>query len=126
MSAMDREYWTKQLREAEAALEAAKKKSDVDAAAKRLRRAKAELRALEEEPPTPPRANRRSAPVGVIGSRDQESAAGAWNNNGRFGVILQIIYLAPNAARLMKRASAALVTFVGARSLIERGGWSCS
>jgi multidrug efflux pump subunit AcrA (membrane-fusion protein) len=43
----DREYWTKQLREAEAELDAATRRSDVDAAAKRLQRAKAELKALE-------------------------------------------------------------------------------
>ena len=37
---MDREYWTKQLREAEAELEAATKRTEVDAAAKKLQRAK--------------------------------------------------------------------------------------
>jgi hypothetical protein len=42
-----------QLREAEAELEAARKRSDVDAAAKKLQRAKAELNALESEPGKP-------------------------------------------------------------------------
>jgi beta-glucosidase-like glycosyl hydrolase len=48
MAAMDRTYWTKKLREAERELAAAKKRSDVNAAAQRLMRAKAELKALEE------------------------------------------------------------------------------
>jgi hypothetical protein len=43
-----REYWTKQLREAEAELEAATRRSDVNAAAKRLQLVKAELKRLEE------------------------------------------------------------------------------
>jgi hypothetical protein len=46
----DREYWTKQLREAERELEAATRRSDVDAAAKKLQRAKGELKRLEAEP----------------------------------------------------------------------------
>jgi hypothetical protein len=36
----DREYWTKQLREAERELEAATERSEVNAAAKKLQRAK--------------------------------------------------------------------------------------
>jgi hypothetical protein len=44
---MDREYWTKQLREAEQELDAATRRSDVDAAAKKLQRAKTALKALE-------------------------------------------------------------------------------
>jgi hypothetical protein len=44
----DREYWTKQLREAEAELEVATRRSDVNAAAKRLQLVKAELKRLEE------------------------------------------------------------------------------
>jgi hypothetical protein len=38
---MDRDYWTKQLREPERAFEAATWRSDIDAAAKELQRAKA-------------------------------------------------------------------------------------
>ena len=38
---MDRDYWTKQLREPEREFEAATGRSDVDAAAKELQRAKA-------------------------------------------------------------------------------------
>jgi hypothetical protein len=45
----DRLYWRKQLQEAEAELDAAKTLTEVKAAAKRLQRAKAELRALESE-----------------------------------------------------------------------------
>jgi hypothetical protein len=45
----DREYWTKQLREAERELDAATRRSDVNAAAKRLQRAKAQLKRLEAE-----------------------------------------------------------------------------
>jgi hypothetical protein len=41
----NREYWTKKLREAEAELEAARKPSEVRAAAKKLQRARLELRA---------------------------------------------------------------------------------
>jgi hypothetical protein len=43
------EYWRAQLREAEAELEAAKTLTSVKAAASRLQRAKAELKALEAE-----------------------------------------------------------------------------
>jgi hypothetical protein len=43
----DREYWTKRLKEAEAELEAATRRSDVNAAAKKLQLAKAELKRLE-------------------------------------------------------------------------------
>jgi hypothetical protein len=54
---VDRAYWTKKLREAE--LEAARTRTEVNAAAKKLQRAKAELKALKgvlEKPvkrPTP-------------------------------------------------------------------------
>jgi hypothetical protein len=44
------EYWRTKLREAEAELEAARKRSDVDAAAKKVMRAKTELRRLEGQP----------------------------------------------------------------------------
>jgi hypothetical protein len=47
MAAMDRGYWTKQLREAEQELDAATRRSDVDAAAKKLQLANAALKALE-------------------------------------------------------------------------------
>jgi hypothetical protein len=43
----DRAYWTKQLREAEAELAAAKRRYELNAAAKKLQRAKAELKRLE-------------------------------------------------------------------------------
>jgi hypothetical protein len=46
----DRAYWQKKLREAEAELEAATRRSDVNAAAKRLQRAKTELKRLESAP----------------------------------------------------------------------------
>jgi hypothetical protein len=45
----DREYWTKQLREAERELDAATRRSDVNAAAKRLQRAKGQLKRLDAE-----------------------------------------------------------------------------
>jgi hypothetical protein len=47
--ARDRDYWQKKLREAEAELEAARKRTEVDAAAARLQRAKAALKRLEAE-----------------------------------------------------------------------------
>jgi hypothetical protein len=47
MPAMDRDYWTKELREAEAELAAAKRRTELNAAAKRLQRAKTELKRLE-------------------------------------------------------------------------------
>jgi multidrug resistance efflux pump len=59
----DREYWTKQLREAERELEA--RRSDVDAAAKKLQRAKSELKALEVEPKRPKQSNRGSRSAGA-------------------------------------------------------------
>jgi hypothetical protein len=46
---MDRDYWTKELREAEAELAAAKGRTELNAAAKRLQRAKTELKRLEAE-----------------------------------------------------------------------------
>jgi hypothetical protein len=57
--AMDGAYWTKKMREAEAELDAARKLAQVKAAAKKLQRAKAELRQLEGEPSDPLRADRR-------------------------------------------------------------------
>jgi hypothetical protein len=42
---MDREYWAERLREAEAELDAAKTLTAVNAAAKKLQRAKGELKA---------------------------------------------------------------------------------
>jgi hypothetical protein len=44
-----RNYWTRELREAEAGLDAATRRSDVNAAASKLQRAKAELKRLEAE-----------------------------------------------------------------------------
>jgi hypothetical protein len=45
----DREYWTRQLREAEDELDAATRRSNVNAAAAKLQRARAALKALEAE-----------------------------------------------------------------------------
>jgi hypothetical protein len=61
----DRDYWTRKLREAEAELEAAKKRSDVNAAASKLQRAKAELKALEEAARSKRRSSRGKAPAGA-------------------------------------------------------------
>jgi hypothetical protein len=47
----DLAYWTKKLQEAERELEAATRRSDVNAAAKKLQRAKSELKALEADRP---------------------------------------------------------------------------
>jgi hypothetical protein len=52
---MDRDYWQKQLRDAEAELEAAKTLTAVNAAAKKLQRAKAELEALKVIPTEKPK-----------------------------------------------------------------------
>jgi hypothetical protein len=60
----DLKYWTTKLREAEAELEAATRRSDINAAAKRLQMAKAELRRLEAK-----EAKRSKRP-----SRDSRSA----------------------------------------------------
>ena len=51
---MDRDYWTKALREAERELAASTRRSDVDAAARRVQRAKAALKALETARPKRP------------------------------------------------------------------------
>jgi hypothetical protein len=48
-------YWTKELQETEAELEAAKMLTAVKAAAKKLQRAKAELKALEDVPTERPK-----------------------------------------------------------------------
>jgi hypothetical protein len=66
---MDRcEYWTKELREAEAELEAATRRSDVNAAASKLQRARAELKRLEAEAAERPK--RRSS----RGSRSEDAS----------------------------------------------------
>jgi hypothetical protein len=52
---MDRDYWTKALREAERELEDATTRSAVNAAAKKLMQAKAELKALEDMPAERPK-----------------------------------------------------------------------
>jgi hypothetical protein len=62
---MNREYWTEdywaeKLREAEAELDAATTLTAVKAAAKKLQRAKAELKELEGKPPEPPKRRRAS------------------------------------------------------------------
>jgi hypothetical protein len=53
---MDRACWTKKLREAEAELEAARTRTAVNAAAKKLQHAKAELKALKPTAPAKPKA----------------------------------------------------------------------
>jgi hypothetical protein len=60
-------YWTKTLRQAEAELEVATTRSAVNAAAKKLQRAKAELKALDSEAAERPkrRASRGSGPAGA-------------------------------------------------------------
>jgi hypothetical protein len=55
---MDRDYWTKKLQQAEAELDAATTLTAVKAAAKKLQRAKAELKELEAAK----RPKRRRAP----------------------------------------------------------------
>jgi hypothetical protein len=45
----DVQFWTRKLREAEAELDAAKTRSALDTAAKKLQRARAALKALETE-----------------------------------------------------------------------------
>jgi hypothetical protein len=52
---VDRAYWTKKLRDAEAELEAATTRTTVNAAARKLQRAKAELEELEIEPAEMPK-----------------------------------------------------------------------
>jgi hypothetical protein len=66
----DRAYWTKELREAEAEFEAATRRSEVDAAAKRLQRAKAELNSLEDgaDAETPKRKPTRGRASGAASS----------------------------------------------------------
>jgi hypothetical protein len=63
----DREYWTRELREAEAALDAATRRSDINVAAKRLQLVKAELRRLEAKANRRPkrRSSRASGPAGA-------------------------------------------------------------
>jgi hypothetical protein len=48
----DRAYWTRKLQEAEQELDAATRRSDVNAATKRLMLAKAELKRLEQKAST--------------------------------------------------------------------------
>ena len=52
---MDREYWTKELREAERELDAAIGRTALNAAARKLQRARAELKRLEAEPAKRPK-----------------------------------------------------------------------
>ena len=47
---MDREYWTKELLEAERKLDAARGRTALNVAARKLQRARAELKRLEAEP----------------------------------------------------------------------------
>jgi hypothetical protein len=59
-----REYWTRELLEAERELDAATRRSDVDAAAQRLQRAKAALKRLEAEATERPKRPRSSRSAG--------------------------------------------------------------
>jgi hypothetical protein len=61
------QFWTRKLREAEAELDAAKTRTALDAAAKKLQRARAALKALEAEKAERPkrRASRGSRPAGA-------------------------------------------------------------
>jgi hypothetical protein len=52
---MDRAYWTKALQEAERELDAATTRTTLNAAARELQRAKAELKRLDAEPAERPR-----------------------------------------------------------------------
>jgi hypothetical protein len=58
---MDRVYWQRKLQEAEAELDAARTRSQVDEAASRYQRAKAELRALEQSAKKPKRRDTRAS-----------------------------------------------------------------
>jgi hypothetical protein len=52
---MDRKYWLKELQQAEQELQAAARLSEVNAAARKLQRARAELRRLDAEPDERPK-----------------------------------------------------------------------
>jgi hypothetical protein len=57
----DRTYWTAQLREAEAELDAATRRADINAAAKKVMLAKAELKRLDQKLTRRPGAAARAA-----------------------------------------------------------------
>jgi hypothetical protein len=59
------EHRRRKLREAEAELEAARKRRDLDAAAQKVMRAKAELRELEAAEGPKRRASRAASPAGA-------------------------------------------------------------
>ena len=67
---MNAAYWTEKLRQAEQEIDAAKRRSDVDAAAGKLQYAKAQLRALEEAAKKPKRRPNRSLKNPRIWGRD--------------------------------------------------------
>jgi hypothetical protein len=58
---MNWDYWITKLREAEQELDAARRRSEVDAAASKLQYAKAQLRALEQSAKTPSRRTNRGS-----------------------------------------------------------------
>jgi hypothetical protein len=60
----DLTYWTEQLRQAEAELEAARRRTEVDEAARKFQRAKAELKALKELAKAPKRRTDRGSKSG--------------------------------------------------------------
>jgi hypothetical protein len=60
----DRDYWTKALQQAERELEAATTRTEVNAAATKLQRARAELKALEVVQKPKRRSTRGASPVG--------------------------------------------------------------
>jgi hypothetical protein len=65
---VDRAFWSKELRDAEAELAAARSRSEVNAAAKRLQQAKAELKALEDVRSEPKRQPNRGRASGASSS----------------------------------------------------------
>jgi hypothetical protein len=85
---MDLNFWTKKLREAERELEAATKRSDVNAAAKKLQLAKAELKALERQGPRASECSRNNASSGESATSDgySMSSGPVTVNRGMAGV----------------------------------------
>jgi hypothetical protein len=57
----DRDYWQKQLRQAEQEFAAARRRTELNAAAKRLQRAKAAVKALEAEATERPKRSSRGS-----------------------------------------------------------------
>jgi hypothetical protein len=81
---MDCDYWTKALREAERELETATTRTSVNAAAKKLQRAKAELKQLEDVPAEWP--SDRLARVPHVGGPLQQGGMSLMAKKGSFVV----------------------------------------